>query len=252
MVRYLVEIAYDGSKFFGWQKQPNQISVQTTIETALSKLYDQNWYSITGCGRTDTGVHAKYYVFHVDLPVKWSIGEIKYKLNRILPNSISIYKVSEVSLNFHARFSAIQRTYRYFIHLEKDVFKKDFSLLVNNELDVKKMNEACQYLIGKKDFTSFSKLHTDVHTNICTVFQAQWIELEDSKLYFEITADRFLRNMVRATVGTLLDVGLSKIEPSEIENILQKKNRGEAKTSVPGHALFLWEVKYPSEFEIKI
>lgn len=252
MQRYLFEIAYDGSTFFGWQKQPKQVSVQSTIESALSKLYDQDEYSITGCGRTDTGVHAKYYIFHADLPSKWTIGEIKYKLNRILPTSIAVFSVSEITSDFHARFSAVRRTYRYFIHLEKDVFKKDYSLLVHNELDLQKMNDACQYVLGTKDFTSFSKLHTDAHTNICSVFEAKWVEFEKGKMYFEISADRFLRNMVRATVGTLLDVGLGKIEPKDVESIILKKNRGEAKISVPAHALFLWDVKYPFEFGIKI
>jgi tRNA pseudouridine38-40 synthase len=252
MKRYLFEIAYNGANYFGWQIQPNQVSVQTDIENALSKLFDQNHYSITGCGRTDTGVHANYYVFHVDLPEKWSVGELKYKLNRILSNSIAIFSVREVSEDFHARFSAIERTYRYFIHLEKDVFSKDVSLLIHNELDFVKMNEACESFIGTKDFTSFSKLHTDVRTNICSVYKAQWINYQKNKYYFEISADRFLRNMVRATVGTLLEVGYGKIEPSEIETIIQKMNRNEAKTSVPAHALFLWDVKYPKEFELKI
>jgi tRNA pseudouridine38-40 synthase len=245
MQRYKFEIAYNGQPYFGWQRQPNQISVQEVLEVSISKLFHQKVYPITGCGRTDTGVHAHFYIFHIDLPeTKWSLEELKYKLNRILPTSISIYSIQKTQENFHARFNAKERTYRYFVHLEKNPFIVEKSLYLSKEVDFDAMNVAASKLIGQKDFTSFSKLHTDAHTNICTVTKAEWIVSNDATAYFEITANRFLRNMVRATVGTLLEVGMGKIQISDIDKILEEKNRGAAKTSVPAHALFLWNVTY--------
>ena len=244
MQRYKFELSYNGTAYFGWQRQPRQISVQEEIEKAISKLYDGQLFSVVGCGRTDTGVHAKYYVFHIDLPIKWEADILKYKLNRILSSAISIFSIEETNQEFHARFSATERTYRYFVHTEKDSFLFDRSLYLNKPLDFEAMNQAAFYLLGRQDFTSFSKLHTDVFTNICNVTSAVWVEYEEGKFYFEITADRFLRNMVRATVGTLLEVGMGKISVSEIIHIIAKKDRCEAKTSVPAHALYLWMVKY--------
>lgn len=242
--RYSIELAYNGHDYFGWQIQPNQISVQQTIENAFSKLFDANKIDIVGCGRTDTGVHAKHYIAHVDLPNKWEENILTYKLNRILPDSIVIYKIQKVNQSFHARFSAKTRTYRYFLHTQKDPFIHKTSLYYKKELDISKMNEAGLLLIGKKDFTSFSKLHTDVFTNICCVTNAKWSQINEHSFYFEITADRFLRNMVRAIVGTLLEVGEGKISPSEISTILDKNNRCEAKMSVQAHGLFLWQITY--------
>jgi tRNA pseudouridine38-40 synthase len=244
MQRYRFDLGYNGSSFFGWQIQPNQISVQETIEKALNKLYQINT-SVVGCGRTDTGVHAKYYVLHVDLQEnKYSEEELLYKLNKILPDSIALYSVSKVEPDFHARFHAVSRTYRYFVHLQKDPFLSDTSLLVLNQLDFEKMNESTTVLLGKNDFTSFSKLHTDVHTNICDLRKAEWVEYDTNKWYFEIEADRFLRNMVRATVGTLLEVGYGKLKKEDLVEILNKKDRSAAKTSVPAKALFLWNIRY--------
>ncbi|MBP6459797.1 MAG: tRNA pseudouridine(38-40) synthase TruA [Crocinitomicaceae bacterium] len=244
MQRYKFELSYNGTSYFGWQRQPSQISVQEEIEKAISKLFDGQLFSVVGCGRTDTGVHAKYYVLHVDLPVKWDLDILRYKLNRILSQAISIFSIVETNEEFHARFSAKARTYRYFLHAEKDSFLFDRSLYLNKKIDVESMNQAAVYLIGKQDFTSFSKLHTDVFTNICTVTSAVWVEYEKGKFYFEITADRFLRNMVRATVGTLLEVGLGKISIDDVKFIIAKKDRCEAKTSVPAHALYLWDISY--------
>ncbi len=243
-LRYSIELAYNGNDFFGWQIQPRQISVQETIEKALSKLFDAKKIDIVGCGRTDTGVHAKHYIAHVDLPSKWEEEVLTYKLNRILPDSIVIYTIQKVNEDFHARFHAKARTYRYFIHTQKDPFLNNTSLYYTKTLDMDKMNKAGLLLYGKKDFTSFSKLHTDVFTNICTVSNAKWIKVNEHAFYFEITADRFLRNMVRAIVGTLLEVGEGKITPDEIKSILDKNDRCEAKMSVPAHGLFLWEISY--------
>jgi tRNA pseudouridine38-40 synthase len=244
MQRYSIELAYNGSEFFGWQIQPKQRSVQETIELALSKLFDGQKIDLVGCGRTDTGVHAKHYIAHVDLPEKWEVDVLTYKLNRILPNSIVIFGVQKTHSDFHARFNATARTYRYFIHTQKDPFKHNTSLFYTKELDMEAMNEAGELLLGKKDFTSFSKLHTDVFTNICTVSKASWTRIDQHTIFFEITADRFLRNMVRAIVGTLLEVGEGKIAPDEITRIIAKNDRCEAKMSVPAHGLFLWKIAY--------
>lgn len=245
MKRYRIDLAYNGSHFFGWQRQPKQHAVQAEIEDCFQKLY-QTKVSIVGCGRTDTGVHAKYYVMHVDLDEsKYDEDVLLYKMNKILPPSIVFYSIKIVSDHFHARFDATERSYRYFVHHQKDPFLNETSLLLHQKVDYQKMNEAAIKLLGNKDFTSFSKLHTDVHTNLCDVSEAVWVEYENGKWYFQITADRFLRNMVRATVGTLLEIGYGKLEVHSIPEILNKKDRSEAKTSVPAHALFLWDVKFP-------
>ncbi len=244
MNRYIFELSYNGKNFFGWQRQPRQISVQEEIENALYKLNRNHEIPVVGCGRTDTGVHAKQYVLHVDLEAGFFNENLIFKLNRMLPESISIQKIEQVKPDFHARFDARSRTYRYFLHQKKDPFNTDFSLYFPAAIDIDKMNEAARFLIGKQDFTSLSKLHTDVKTNICNVTLAHWVKVSDHQMYFEITADRFLRNMVRATVGTLLEVGTGKMEVSEFPLILGQKDRAAAKSSAPGHALFLWEVLY--------
>jgi len=241
--RYFIELSYDGTEFFGWQKQPNDISVQEVIETQLSKLHSNRSISVVGCGRTDTGVHAHHYILHVDIPFIHYLDKFRFKLNRMLPDSIAIHDVYPVSDDWHARFSASSRTYRYFIHQEKDPFEARHSLYFPQKLNVKAMNEASQLLLGMQDFTSLSKLHTDVKTNICTITAAKWY-IDNNPLFFEITADRFLRNMVRATVGTLLEVGLGKIEPHDVKTILEAKDRGAAATSVPPQGLFLWKIEY--------
>lgn len=244
MKRYFFEISYNGTKFYGWQRQPKQISVQEEIENALSKIYSNRSIAIVGCGRTDTGVHAKHYFFHVDLDIIDSYEQFIFKLNRMLPDTIVVHAIDEVDNDKHARFDAKERTYRYFIHLKKDAFIHDLSWYFPQKLDFEKMNNAAKHLLGKQDFTSLSKLHTDVKTNICTVTKAQWVQTSEMEWYFEISADRFLRNMVRATVGTLLDVGLGKIQPEDIVKILEAKDRGAASTSVPAHGLFLWQITY--------
>lgn len=244
MQRYFVELSYNGSSFFGWQRQPNNISVQEEVEVAFSKLNSNIPITTVGCGRTDTGVHANHFVLHVDLEKFNDLTQLIFKLNRILPDSIVIHSIKEVESDFHARFHAVSRTYRYFINLKKDPFKIGLSWTVTKNLDFEAMNVAGKLLLGTKDFTSFSKVNTDVKTNICTIKKAEWVKIDDTNYYFEITADRFLRNMVRAIVGTLLEVGESKIKPNDILSILEAKNRGAASLSVPAHGLFLWQVVY--------
>lgn len=244
MQRYFVQIAYRGTAYHGWQSQPNAPSVQETIERCFSKVFGNSTIPIMGCGRTDAGVHAKSYFFHVDLPQDWEEEQLCFKLNRMLPLDISTIRSYKVSSDLHARFHATKRTYRYFIHQQKDPFQQDQSWYFQQELDVNAMNLAATRLLGTKDFGSFSKLHTVVKTNICTIFHAEWIQTED-QWYFEITANRFLRNMVRAIVGTLIEVGIGNLTVEDIDTIIEAKDRSEAAVSVPAHGLFLWEITYP-------
>lgn len=242
--RYALELAYRGTNYHGWQIQPNASSVQEEIEKRLSQLMGNIPVSLVGCGRTDTGVHASYYVLHFDVDKALDVSQLIYKLNKMLPDDISIFSAREVTLEFHARFSALSRTYHYFIHQKKDPFSLD-SLHVVSKLDFDAMNRAANYLLGTQDFTSFSKLHTDVKTNICTVSEAKWEQITADTWCFEIKADRFLRNMVRAVVGTLLEVGYGNLQESELLTIIESKDRGKAKLSVPAQGLFLVDVQYP-------
>ena len=243
-MRYAMSLAYDGTHFFGWQKQPNQISVQEELEVAISKLLGGKAVDLVGCGRTDAGVHASYFVAHLDLETSIDTNQWVYKLNKMLPNSIVIFSLAEVSNEFHARFSAINRTYHYFIHFGKDPFAYN-SVQQFQQLDFKAMNDAAKLLLGTQDFTSFSKLHTDVKTNICTISKAEWLEIAPNKWRFEISADRFLRNMVRAVVGTLIEVGQGKLSLEQFQAVIHAKDRGASGTSVPARGLFLCEVDYP-------
>lgn len=244
MQRYFIELSYNGSSYHGWQIQPNAHTVQAEIQSKLSRLYSNEPIKVVGCGRTDTGVHAHHYILHVDLPEISDLDQFCAKLNRMLPSSIAIETLYPVSEDQHARFSATARTYRYFIHSKKNPFNEASSWHVNYRLDVSKMNEAAQFLIGKKDFTSLAKLHTDAMTNICDVRVARWVKVDEHSMYFEITADRFLRNMVRATVGTLVAIGSGKLEPTDLPAILEAKDRQAASTSVPAHGLYLWKIEY--------
>lgn len=245
MKRYAIELCYNGTQYFGWQRQPRQLSVQEVIESHLSKLNAGELVQIVGCGRTDTGVHASYYVAHFDLAYTIDTKQWLYKLNKMLPSTIALISLSAVDPSFHARFSATERTYHYFVTTKKNPFNPN-CLHFPQPLEIEAMNRAAQDLIGTKDFTSFSKLHTDVKTNICTVRKAIWHQVGDD-LYFEISADRFLRNMVRAVVGTLLEVGQGKLSEEAIPAILNEKNRGAAKLSVPANGLFLYAIQYPEQ-----
>ena len=246
MKRYFFKISYDGTSFFGWQNQPKQITVQETIESNLSKIHSHRKISIAGCGRTDTGVHAKEYFFHWDDNDGIDLKEIKYKLNKMLPKSIAVHSIQEVPMDMHARFSAKERTYQYHINTVKHPFLAEQSWFVNQKLDVSKMNAAAALLIGKKDFGAFAKIHADVNNHICDLNYIKWTE-NDQKIIFEIRANRFLRNMVRAIVGTLVDVGLNKINIEEFQEIIDSKNRQKASTSAPAKGLYLWKVRYHLE-----
>lgn len=243
MKRYFFEIAYDGGAFFGWQVQPNQVSVQQTIEDVLTKLNSQEPVAIVGCGRTDTGVHASSYIFHAELELSSDEEQFVYKLNKMLPPAIAVHKMWEVPTDLHARFSAVKRTYRYYIHTRKNPFKQAYSTFFPFELNLEKMNEAAKHLIGTHDFTTFSKTNTDVKTHLCEVFKAEWTKTDEGYC-FEYTANRFLRNMVRATVGTLLEVGLEKINPDAFNAVFQSLDRSKCAGSAPAQGLYLCGVEY--------
>ncbi len=249
MPRYFISLAYDGSAYHGWQIQPNARSVQEEIQTALSKLHGNQAIEVVGCGRTDAGVHAQHYFLHTDLPQTWDLQQLVFKLNRMTAPDVAFKQAWEVSSDLHARFDASKRTYRYFIHQHKNPFVCASSWYLESPLDCDQMNEAAKYLLGTQDFSSFAKAHTDVKTNICEVFSAQW-HTNDSGIYFEISANRFLRNMVRAIVGTLVEVGLGKIKASELPGIIAAQDRSEAFGSVPAQGLFLWAITYDKAPEL--
>lgn len=252
MQRYFIHLSYDGTRYHGWQIQPNGISVEETIEKALTTLLRQP-IDIVGAGRTDTGVHASRMTAHFDFgaddhtDVTLDCNQLVYRLNRMLPPDISINKVEAVGNDMHARFSATRRTYHYYIHTRKDPFLQNYSWEVHYPLDFDKMNNAAQYLIGKKDFKCFCKAGTDVKTTICDVTEAGWEKIDDDRTpryRFTVSADRFLRNMVRAIVGTLVNVGRGKTTIEEFEQIVNAGSRSDAGESVPGKALFLSDIQY--------
>lgn len=244
MQRYLIQLAYNGSNYHGWQIQENAHSVQAELTEKLSILLKES-IQLTGCGRTDTGVHASDYYAHFDIEnIKWKTIDLVYKLNSFLPSDIVIYGISEVSDKYNSRFSAISRTYKYYINKVKNPFKEGTSYYYNGELNVEEMNRACLYLFDYIDFTSFSKLHTQTATNNCKIEYARFDNFEN-ELVFTITADRFLRNMVRAIVGTLLEIGKGKLDAADMKRIIEAKDRSAAGFSVPAHGLFLEKVIYP-------
>ena len=250
MQRYFLYLAYDGTSYHGWQIQPNGISVQEVLQKALATLLRQP-VSITGAGRTDTGVHARMMVAHFDFeyaddPVRRIDGRwLTDKLNRLLPPDISIYKTVPVVADAHARFDALSRTYHYYLHFGKSPFLRAYSCRLYRMIDFEKMNEAAAALFDYTDFTSFSKVNTDTKTNNCRIMQARWTELAPGEWRFEIQADRFLRNMVRAIVGTSLEIGIKGKPVSFMQDVIQSKSRGKAGVSVPAHGLYLTEVAYP-------
>lgn len=244
MHRYFAQLSFKGSRYHGWQVQPNAPSVQETVENALSTILREE-ISVVGAGRTDTGVHASFYVLHFDVAEEiWDSQKMVFRLNSFLPPDIAFQKIWPVSYDAHARFSAISRTYRYYITTNKNPFQTETAYYYHGKLDVDKMNEAAKILFEYDDFTSFSRLHTDVKTNLCKIFQAEWVT-EGEMLVFKIKADRFLRNMVRAIAGTLLEVGKGKLFLEDFRKIIEIKDRKAAGTSAPAHGLFLVDVEYP-------
>ncbi len=244
-MRYFIELSYKGTHYHGWQIQPNAVTVQEVLEKALSLLL-RSETKITGAGRTDTGVHAKQMFAHFDSGQALDTQQLTYKLNAFLPKDFAIKRIVPVLDEAHARFDAVSRSYKYYIHRYKDPFVVDSSWYLAKDLDVKAMNEAATTLLDFKDFKSFSKTHTDVKTYLCDIKQAAW-EAKGNQLVFSITADRFLRNMVRAIVGTLVEVGLHKITPADFIKIIEARDRQKAGFSVPAHGLFLTGISYPKK-----
>jgi tRNA pseudouridine38-40 synthase len=242
-MRYFLWFSYDGTAYHGWQVQPYANSVQAEIQTALSTILRNN-VEVVGAGRTDAGVHARRMSAHFDFDGDIDCKQLTYKLNRLLPNDISIERVEIVSSEMHARFSATARTYHYYIHLCKNPFLRAYSYETHFNLNFDLMNIAAEMLLKYNDFASFCKSHTDVKTTICNVTEAKWIRIDENSYYFRITANRFLRNMVRAVVGTLVEVGRGRISLEEFQRIVEGKDRCKAGESMPGHALFLEDVRY--------
>lgn len=251
MTRYFIYISYDGTAYHGWQIQPNGDSIQENVMKALSTILRES-IEITGAGRTDAGVNATEMPAHFDTEAEIAdTAQLTDKLNRLLPKDISITRIVKVRPDAHARFDATSRTYKYYITTVKDPFYGRYKYRIFCPLDFDKMNEAAAILKEYTDFTSFSRLHTDVKTNNCDVSHAMWTRTDNENWTFTITADRFLRNMVRAIVGTLVDVGRGKISIKQFREIIEKKDRGAAGSSAPGNALFLYNVSYPEDIFLK-
>ena len=246
MPRYFITFSYDGSRYHGWQIQPNGNSVQAELQKALAVLLRNNT-EVVGAGRTDAGVHAAKMVAHFDSDATFDTEQLAYRLNRVLPRDIAVDKVEIVDDEMHARFSALWRTYHYFIHTRKNPFIDKFSCEIHYNLDFGLMNEAGRLLTTYDDFGAFCKSHTDVKTTLCKVTEARWDDMGNGQYRFTITANRFLRNMVRAVVGTLIDVGRQKISLEEFKDIVESKSRTNAGESMPAHALFLQDIVYPSK-----
>ncbi len=242
-MRCFLDIAFRGASFHGWQRQPGDMSVQECLETAFSKALRIET-AVTGAGRTDAGVNARRMVAHVDVPDGTDLKALLRAVNAMAGPDVAVRSAVPVHKDAHARFDATSRTYRYFAHTSKNPFVRELSWQTSPAIDFDAMNEAASLLLGRRDFTSFAKLHSDARTNICDLRVARWIKADHDRWYFEICADRFLRNMVRAVVGTLVEVGRGKIRPGQILDILAASDRCAAGTSMPAHALFLWDVTY--------
>ena len=244
--RYFLHLAYDGTAYHGWQQQPNALTVQKVIEDALTLILSRP-VPITGAGRTDTGVHARNFYAHFDTDIGFSpqeLTQLVYRLNRILPKDISLFSAFQVDTDIHARFSAISRTYRYYISRKKDPFSQLYAWQYTGNLNVDAMNASAALLLKHNDFTCFSKSGTDNTTNLCTIHESL-LEQDGHMLVYQVKANRFLRNMVRAIMGTLMDIGKGKMDAARLEEILNHGTRSDAGESAPARGLFLEKVDYP-------
>ena len=242
--RYFIKLAFDGTRYHGWQLQDNAVTVQKTLSKALTILLKKDC-SLTGCGRTDTGVHAFEFYAHFDMNIELQdTAKLTYQLNALLPDDIYVNFIIKVDENTHARFSAAKRTYKYFICRHRNPFNINFEYKVSGELDIDQMNAACKLLMNYTDFSCFSKSHTQVNNNNCKITEAFWT-ISGDQLIFTITANRFLRNMVRAIVGTMLEIGYGKLSLPGFMNVVENGNRSDAGASVPAKGLFLFKVEYP-------
>jgi tRNA pseudouridine38-40 synthase len=243
--RYFIELSYDGTQYHGWQTQPNAVAVQQVLDRSLTTVLRQPIETV-GCGRTDTGVHAKEFFAHFDCkPIASEPTMMVRSINSVLPHDIAIKNIFPVDNEAHARFDATSRSYQYHIHFDKDPFKHGYSWLLRDEPDLVLMNQAAAIIREYIDFSCFSKSNTQVFTNNCKVTRAEWVKTADNRIVFHVSADRFLRNMVRAIVGTLIMVGREEIKPEAVRAIIESKNRSNAGVSVPACGLYLTEVKYP-------
>ena len=247
-MRFFIRFAYDGTAFHGSQRQPNGVTVQETMEQALAMIFRED-IPLTFAGRTDAGVHAREMYAHFDINDNQSsmVNNLKFRLNGILPDSIAIYDIFRVTDDAHARFSAKRRTYEYHVIDHKDPFLLPYATRLRTPIDFVAMNEAARHLIGRQDFASFCRTHTDVKTTICDLTQAEWKELGNGHAVFTISADRFLRNMVRAVVGTLFQVGIGKITKEQFAEVIAQHNRCSAGDSAPAQGLYLTHIEYPKE-----
>jgi len=250
-MRYFITLSYDGTRFHGWQIQPNGISVQGELQHALSLIL-RTEIQVTGAGRTDAGVHAAMMVAHFDTSMPIDCQQLAYKLNKLLQRDIAIQHIRQVDDALHARFSATSRTYYYYVHTHKDPFLRHYSCEIHYPLDFQLMNRAAALLLQHEDFQAFCKSHADVKTTICHITRAQWVQIAPTQWRFEITANRFLRNMVRAVVGTLIDVGRKRITVDDFQKVIQLRKRTNAGESMPPNALFLQDIQYDnSQFTIQ-
>lgn len=240
--RYFIQLSYDGTPFHGWQIQPNAKSIQESLNTVLSTIIRSEIY-LVGCGRTDTGVHASKYFAHFN-SAEINTELISYKANCMLPKEIAIQKIFSVAADTHARFSATSRTYEYFITQVKDPFSVNRAYELHEKLDINAMNKACALMQNFKDFSSFSKSNTQTETNLCDLYYARW-ETTKTGLRFEVKANRFLRNMVRAIVGTCIEVGRGNLSVEDFAQVIEAKDRSKAGYSVPAHGLYLMDIEYP-------
>lgn len=240
-MRYFLQLSYHGKNYSGWQRQENAVSVQETLEDNLSRIYAEK-IEIIGCGRTDAGVHAQDYFAHFDTD-KIMPDNFLYRINSMLPQDIAIHRFFEVKPDVHARFDAVSRTYKYFIHFSKNPFLEDQSFLFNQRPDIEKMNHCIRQLLGEYDFSTFEKKGSDNKTSVCMLENAYW-EATENGLVFTITANRFLRNMVRRITAALLMVGLDKLNEQEVIRAVLNKDALEVKLAVPAKGLFLWEIGY--------
>lgn len=248
LVRYFLDIAYNGKNYFGWQRQPNEKSVQEVLEDSLSLLMGQP-ISVTGAGRTDTGVHARQLMVHFDAEEISDTEHLKYRLNALLPKDIAVKELFRVKDDAHARFDALSREYEYWISLKKDPFLEGLAYYTHFVPDIEEMNQAAEILFEYIDFQCFSRSKTDVKTYHCSIKKAYW-ERKGDVLIFTISADRFLRNMVRAIVGTLLEIGYGKLDILDFHTIIQSKDRSNAGASAPAHGLYLTQIIYPSTIKL--
>lgn len=247
-MRYFLELSYNGKEFHGWQNQPNAITVQSVVDDALSKLLGEHITTV-GAGRTDAGVHAKQMFAHFDVKYLININELIFKLNAFLPQTIAVYNIYKVKDSAHARFDALSRAYIYKIDTRKNVFSYDKAYYIKKELNLNLLNSACAVLYEYNDFKCFSKSRSDVKTYLCDITFAKWIIKNDSFI-FEIKANRFLRNMVRAIVGTMIEIGLEKTSLNKFHEIISSKDRTKAGASVPAHGLYLNKIEYPKDIFI--